>query len=64
MKHIYRSKKQKKIFGICGGFGETYDIDPNLVRLVAVFLCFVTGILPLVLTYLVAREIVPEEPTV
>ncbi|MBC8470430.1 MAG: PspC domain-containing protein [Planctomycetes bacterium] len=62
MKHIYLSKKQKKIFGICGGIGEAFDIDPTLVRLVVVFLCFATGILPLVLTYIVAREIVPKEP--
>ena len=64
MKHIYLSKKEKKIFGVCGGIGEAFDIDPTLVRLVTVFLCFVTGILPLVLTYLVAMEIVPKEPTV
>jgi phage shock protein C len=64
MKHIYKSKRHKKISGICGGIGETFDIDPTIIRLLAVFICFVTGILPLVLTYLVAREIVPEEPTV
>jgi len=64
MKHIYLSKKQKKIFGVCGGIGETYDIDPNLVRLAVIFLCFATAILPVVLTYLVAWIILPEEPTV
>ena len=64
MKHIYRSKKQKKIFGVCGGIGETYDIDPTLVRLIVVFLCFATAIFPVVLTYLIAWFIVPDEPTV
>jgi phage shock protein PspC (stress-responsive transcriptional regulator) len=64
MKHIYLSKKQKKIFGVCGGIGETYNIDPNLVRLAVIFLCFATAIIPVVLTYLVAWLILPEEPPV
>ncbi len=64
MKHIYLSKKQKKIFGVCAGIGEAYDIDPNAVRLLVIFLCFATAILPVVLTYLIAWVIVPEEPTV
>jgi phage shock protein C len=62
MKKLYISKKDRKIFGICGGIGETYDIDPTLVRLVVVFLCIATAILPLVLTYLAAWIIVPEKP--
>jgi phage shock protein C len=64
MKHIYLSKKQKKIFGVCGGIGETYDIDPNLVRLAVIFLCLATAIIPVVLTYLIAWVILPEEPKV
>ncbi len=63
MKKLYISKKDRKIFGFCGGIGETYDIDPTLVRLVVVFLCFATAILPVVLTYLAAWIIVPEKPT-
>ncbi len=62
MKKLYISKTDKKIFGVCGGVGETYDIDPTLVRLVVVFLCFATAIIPVVLTYLAAWIIVPEEP--
>ncbi|MCH8120046.1 MAG: PspC domain-containing protein [Planctomycetes bacterium] len=62
MKKLYISKTEKKIFGVCGGIGETYDIDPTLVRLVMVFLCFATAILPVALTYLAAWIIVPEKP--
>jgi len=62
MRKLYISKKDRKIFGICGGIGQTYDIDPTLVRLVVVFLCFATAILPVVLTYLAAWFIVPEKP--
>ncbi|MHC4478702.1 MAG: PspC domain-containing protein [Planctomycetota bacterium] len=62
MKRIYRSKTDSKIFGVCGGIGQTYDIDPTLVRLALVFFCLVTGILPLAITYFVAWLVIPERP--
>ena len=62
MRKLYLSKKDSKIFGVCGGIGETYDIDPTLVRLIAVFLCLASWIIPLLLTYLAAWIIVPEKP--
>jgi phage shock protein C len=60
MKRIYRSRTDRKITGICGGIGEAYGIDPNIVRIVAVFLCFVTGLIPLIAAYIAARLILPE----
>ncbi len=62
MKKLYLSNTDKKIFGVCGGIGETYDIDPTLVRLGLVALCFATVILPLAATYLVAWIIIPDKP--
>jgi len=59
MKRVYRSRTDKKIFGICGGIGEAYDIDPNLIRIVVVFLALSTGLLPMIVTYIVARFLVP-----
>jgi len=61
MKKLYLSQTDKKIFGVCGGIGETYDVDPTLIRLVMVFLCFATAILPLLVTYIVAWVIFPEK---
>jgi phage shock protein C len=61
MRKLYLSRKYKKIFGVCGGIGETYDIDPTLVRLIVVFLCLATGVVPLLLTYLAAWIIVPKK---
>ena len=63
MKKLYLSKKDKKIFGICGGIGETYELDPTMVRIVTIFLCLATGILPLLLTYFIAWIIMPKAPT-
>jgi phage shock protein C len=60
MKRLHLSRTDKKIFGVCGGIGETYDVDPNLIRIITVFLALVTGILPLVLTYIAARLLLPK----
>jgi phage shock protein C len=59
MKRLHLSKTNKKIFGVCGGIGETYDIDPTLIRLIVVFLCIATAIVPVVVTYIVAWLIMP-----
>lgn len=63
MRKLYLSKTNSKIFGVCGGIGEAYDIDPTLVRLIVVFLCLATGVAPLLLTYLAAGIIVPKKTT-
>ena len=62
MKRLYLSQTDKKIAGICGGIAETYDIDPTLIRLVLVFMCIVTGVFPVAITYLVGWLVIPEKP--
>lgn len=62
MKRLYRSKKDKKIAGICGGLGAYLDADPTLIRLILILLCFITGIIPIGLTYLIGWAIIPENP--
>jgi len=63
MRRLHLSKKDNKIFGVCGGIGETYDIDPTLVRLALVFLCLATAVIPLLVTYIAAKFIIPQDPT-
>ena len=62
MKRLYRSQTDKKIAGIFGGIAELYNIDPSVLRLVMVFLGASTGILPLLITYLVGWIIIPKGP--
>ena len=62
MRKLHLSKTDSKIFGVCGGIGETYDIDPTLIRLGFILLCFATAILPMVLTYIIAGAIIPKKP--
>ncbi len=62
MKQLFRSKTNRVIAGICGGIGDMVNIDPVIIRLLAVFLCVITGLIPGVITYIVAIFIVPEKP--
>lgn len=61
MKRIYLSKENKKIIGLCGGIGESFDVDPVLVRLGVIFMALATAIIPVVATYFIAWFIVPEK---
>lgn len=61
MKKLYRSKKDRKIAGICGGLGEYFKIDPTLVRVIFAFLLLPGG-LPGLVPYLILWLVIPEEP--
>ena len=60
MKRLYRSQKDRKIAGICGGLGELYEIDPNLLRLIVVLVFLVSGFFPVLVTYIIAWIIIPD----
>ena len=59
MKKIYRSKTQKIIGGVCGGFGEYFDIDPVIIRIIW-FILLLGGVG--LLAYIIAWIIIPIEP--
>ena len=61
MKRIYRSQVDKKIAGICGGLAEVFSIDPILVRLGVFFVGMATGVLPIVITYIVGWVVIPHK---
>ncbi|WP_124098407.1 PspC domain-containing protein [Ruminococcus sp. Marseille-P6503] len=57
-KKLYRSISSRMICGVCGGIGEYFNIDPNVVRIGFVILgCGGVGII----TYIVAAIILPEK---
>jgi len=59
MKRLYRSEKDAKIFGICGGAAEYFDIDPTVVRIATVVAAAVCGFVPFIAGYVVAYFIIP-----
>lgn len=60
-KKLSRSEKNKMIGGVCAGFGDYFDIDTTLVRLIFVALALVTAIFPMLIFYVVAWIVVPLE---
>ena len=63
MKKLYKSKDNKIFAGIFGGLGEYFNIDPVVLRALAVFLCFLTGVFPFIVGYIITCFIVPVRPT-
>ena len=58
-KRLFRSQKDKIIFGLCGGIGEYCNCDPTWIRLGFALLTLFGG--GGVIIYLVASLIVPKE---
>ncbi len=56
-KKLQRSA-ETKIFGVCGGLGEYFDIDPTIVRIIflVALVTFGTGLL----LYLVLALVMPK----
>lgn len=59
MKKLYRSETNKKLAGICGGIGEMLNVDPTVIRLLAVVLAIATAFVPFTIGYLLAWWIIP-----
>jgi phage shock protein C len=60
-KRLYRSTEDRKIAGVCGGIAEYFNIDPVIIRIIAVIL-LIPGGLPGFLPYIIMWIIVPEKP--
>ena len=60
-KILYRSSTNKVIFGVCGGLGEYFSIDPILFRII--FILLVLGAGSGILVYLVLAFLIPLNPS-
>ena len=61
VKKLFRSKKNRFLFGVCGGIGEYYDIDPTIIRLLWLFFILMGG--SGILAYFIAVLLIPEDKT-
>lgn len=61
-KKLYKSTRNRKLAGVCGGLGEYFNIDPTIVRLILVVLMLAcgTGLLAYIIAALVMDD-APEE---
>jgi len=65
MKRLYKIENGKIICGVCGGIAEYFNIDPSLVRIIAVVasLLLSAGFGGLV-AYIIAACIIPKKSDV
>ena len=61
-KKLYRSEKDHKLCGVCGGIAEYFNIDSTLIRLAWVLLCCLgfSGII----AYIIAAIVIPTESAI
>ncbi|MEF9865391.1 MAG: PspC domain-containing protein [Oscillospiraceae bacterium] len=59
-KRLYKARGHRMLCGVCGGVAEYFGIDPTLIRLAFVLLCFGAG--SGLVAYIVAAIIIPEPP--
>lgn len=58
-KRLVRIQKDKKIAGVCTGFGAYFNVDPVMARVVAIALALLCG--GGILLYLIAWIVMPLE---
>ncbi|MFA9398229.1 MAG: PspC domain-containing protein [Clostridiaceae bacterium] len=61
-KKLYLSKTDKKIFGVCGGISNYFNIDSTIVRIIFVFLFLTFG--SGLLLYIICALVMPKEPDI
>jgi len=61
MSKMYRSARDKKLFGLCGGLAEWMGVDATLIRILMIVLAVFSGgtIIPI---YILAAFVVPKDP--
>jgi phage shock protein C len=59
-RRLYRSRRDRKIAGVCGGLAEYWGIDPVIPRLVWVVLALAAG--TGLLAYVICWIVIPNEP--
>lgn len=63
-KRLQRSRSDRMIGGVMGGFAQYFGIDSTILRLIYAGVALFSGIIGGVLLYLVAMIVIPEEPLI
>lgn len=59
-KRLHRARDERMIWGICGGIAKYFNVDPTLVRVIAVLLIVFGGWI--IIAYIILRFLIPLEP--
>ena len=60
MKKLYKSRTDKKLYGVCGGIAEYLEVDSTIVRLITVIIALACG--SGLLAYIIAALIMSYKP--
>jgi phage shock protein C len=60
-KKLWRSRKDRRIAGVCGGLGEYFNMDPTWIRIIFIIFLLLGG--SALIIYALMWIIVPLEPT-
>ena len=60
-KKLYKSLKDRKIAGVCGGIAEYLNIDSNIIRIIWVIFAFGFG--TGILAYIICALILSDNPS-
>jgi len=58
-KRLYRSKSDRMIWGVCGGLAKYFDMDPTIIRVIAVLSIFLGSLG--IWAYIILAIVVPLE---
>jgi len=61
-KKLYRSVKNRVVAGVCGGLGEFFEIDANLIRIGVIILSVASAFIPILIVYVACALLIPLEP--
>ena len=61
-RRLYRSRRDRKIAGVLGGFAEYFGLDPAFVRVLYVIATVITMFAPLMFLYVMMAFIIPVRP--
>jgi phage shock protein C len=60
VKRLYRSEKERMLWGVCGGIADYFEVDPTIIRLLWVLGTLASFGFGVVL-YIIAAIIIPKK---
>ena len=61
MRKLYRSTRDRKMFGVCGGLADYLGVDATLLRILLIVVAvFSAG--SVIIVYIIAGFVIPREP--
>jgi phage shock protein PspC (stress-responsive transcriptional regulator) len=60
-RRLHRSRSDRVLAGVCAGVADYLGSDPTMVRLVTAVVGLLTGIVPMLVLYVIAALVIPED---